>query len=103
MDTLRYYPVFPSEKGKNVIIRDTFPPIPPELEGKMLDTIITFDPDTYTETIEYIESTPNTDMTSKLNQANSEEIDTLIIFNATTFEETTIIINNSTGVRDTID
>jgi len=108
----KVHPIFPSTRFpinqfKNehnaVLANDTFPPIPPDLEGKILDTVITFDADTYTETVEYFESSPNKDHTSTMNKGYPGEIDTLVIFNPTTFEETMITINNTTGVRDTID
>jgi hypothetical protein len=77
---------------------DTFPPIPDELIGKQIDTVIIFDPETFEETIKYVESNPNRDRL----EAPPTGIDTIIIFNPETLEETVIIKNHDTMEIDTL-
>lgn len=68
--------------------------------AEIVDTIITYDK----ETVAIVRrTTPKAHAAFRLpNSADRTGIDTLIIFDPKTFEETVIIINNDTGTRDTI-
>lgn len=96
------YPVYQmqNESGFSATQIDTFPPIPADLVGKEIDTIFTFDPETMKETITYQLSALMDDSKNLNVQANS--IDTIIIFDPDAKSEMMIIIDNSTGKRDTI-
>lgn len=95
---------YPDEGLYPQIQQDTFPPIPPELEGKEIDTIITFNPDTWEETIEYVVHDPNPPVASPPSDPNTPltGIDTLVLFDPLDFSETIIIMNHDTGQVDTI-
>jgi hypothetical protein len=96
--SFKSYPVYPNAEETFMSLPDTFPPIPDELIGKQIDTVIIFDPETFEETIKYVESNPNR---GKL-EAPPTGIDTIIIFNPETLEETVIIKNHDTMEVDTL-
>jgi len=83
---------------------DRFPPIPKELIGKEIDTIISYDPETFDEKIEYILSSelPKNDSLRIPGDYIARGIDTIVIFDPETIEEFVIIINHDTGQRDTM-
>lgn len=100
--SLDSYPVYQTKSGTTISSpeRDSFPPIPPELIGKDIDTIVTFDPITFEEQISYQLRSDGEPGAVVLEEFSG--IDTLIIFDPDDFSETVIIINHDTGQRDTI-
>lgn len=94
---------------ENYIVNSTdkvvHPVIQSTLEGEIIDTIITFHPDTYEETIEYVKSKDKnrtTEGTSVEYTSPGIGIDTIIIFDPEEYSETVIIVNHETGLTDTI-
>jgi hypothetical protein len=101
--SFKSYPVYPGNQENLISLPDTFPPVPTELLGKQIDTLIIFDPNTFEETVKYVERDPLRVVEPGENTAvPSSGIDTMIIFDPETFEETVIIINNKTMERDTL-
>lgn len=100
--SLESYPVYQMQNGAIIspTNQDTFPPIPPELIGKEIDTIVTFDSDTYEEQISYVLRIEGEEGGVVLQEFTG--IDTLVIFDPDDFSETIIIINHDTGERDTL-
>lgn len=96
------YPVYNVQNANPMpsYSQDTFPPIPAELEGQEIDTIISFDPVTFVESIEYVIHTPQELGTSPKTPLTG--IDTIVIFDPADFSETVIIMNHDTGQVDTI-
>ncbi len=128
--SFKSYPVYQSDNS-SLMSHDTFPALPANLIGKSIDTVITFDPTTKTETIHYVESgtlNPSSqtiiDTVLVYDPATGKEtieivrlppqsslpenikrntgIDTVIVFDAATYKETVIIYNHDTGQVDTI-
>ena len=101
--SFKTYPVYAGANGEIGMTQDTFPPIPDELIGKQIDTIITFDPVTKTETVEYVESIPyNESRLNKEFELPTTGIDTLVIFDPETGREIMATINYETMEIDTI-
>jgi len=69
-----------------------YPLIPAELEGKEIDTIITFHPDTYEESVRYEIQDPEKYI----------QVDTIITFDPETYKESMTIIKYHKDHRDTI-
>lgn len=86
------------------IKKERFPPIPKALIGKEIDTIISYDPVTYEEHIEYILSSelPFTPPSKPQKDSIPTGIDTIVIFFPETIDEYVVIINHDTGQRDTL-
>ena len=97
------YPTIPNKINDSITNYEhditVYPPIPPELVGKEIDTIFTFNPEDKTMTVHY-----GGHEDSKINSSEltGEEIDTLIIFDPADYTETMIIVNHETGEVDTI-
>lgn len=87
------YPVYNLENESGIIDsnQDSFPPMPPELIGQEVDTFVTFDPDTYEETITYQLSS----VTNALEKPAIVETDKLVMFNPDTYEETILTLPRS--------
>jgi len=69
-----------------------YPLIPAELVGQEIDTIITFNPDTYEESVRYEIHDP----------AKNIQADTIITFDPETFDESMMVIKYTNGQVDTI-
>ena len=69
-----------------------YPLIPAELVGQEIDTIVTFDPDTYEETVSYEIHDPERYI----------QVDTIYIFDPETYKESMRIIKHNQGQNDTI-
>ncbi len=72
------------------------------VEGMIIDTFISFDPDTYEEVITLVEVKEINNLKPKQEEDIKTGIDTIITFDPQTFDEEIIIINHDTGQRDTI-
>ncbi len=82
---------------------DTFPPLPEALKGKEIDTVITFDPVTFEEKVEYFESG-----TFKIGDANEAPapgatvIDTVTVYDPETGTETITIVRSVATQQDSL-
>ena len=72
--------------------KTVYPLIPSELVGQEIDTIVTFDPDTYEESVSYEIHDPERYI----------QVDTIIIFDPETYKESMTIIKHHEGQSDTI-
>ncbi len=70
-----------------------YPAIPAELIGQEIDTIITFNAETFEESVRYEIHQPE----------KYVRIDTIITFNPGTYKESMTIIKHSNGQTDTIE
>jgi len=72
--------------------KTVYPLIPSELAGQEIDTIITFDPNAFEESVSYEIHDPERFM----------EGDTIITFDPATYEESMVIVEDNQGQVDTI-
>ncbi len=101
----KVYQLVGDDNGIPNLEQDTFPPMPPELEGQIVDTVIIFDPVTMEETIEYVIFTDE-NLSGTLEEVPPTPpggVDTLVTFNPDDFSETIMTIDPVTGeVIDTL-
>jgi hypothetical protein len=93
--TIKTYPVAVLADGSPIL--DTVP-LTDSIEIR--DTIITFNPETFEESIKIVRSKVPRSALAKAK--NPTGIDTVVVFDPNTFKETIIIINHDLGTRDTI-
>jgi len=78
------------------------PVISKRLKGETIDTIITFHPDTYEETVEYVKSEGTNDKRLLNDVESNTGIDTIFIFDPADNSERIIVVNHDTGSIDTL-